>query len=96
MYFIEELYYGNINPHTKNCYPTTRYKQASEIILKLETKLKDALSEPERTMLERLIEASDEVNVETGMANFKLGFSLGVQMMVDCFSINIDKIFADS
>ena len=96
MDFIEELYYGNINLHTKNCYPTTRYKQASEIILKLGAKLKDALSEPERTMLERLIEARDEVNVEIGMANFKLGFSLGVQMMVDCFSTDIDKIFADS
>ena len=96
MDFIEELYYGNIIPHTKNCYPTTRYKQASEIILKLETKLKDALSEPERTMLERLIEASDEVNVETGMSNFKLGFSLGVQMMADCFSVDINKLFADS
>ena len=95
MDFIEELYYGNITPHTKNCAQTTRYKQAAEIVLKLEPKLKDVLAEPERTMLERLIEASDEINVETGMANFKLGFSLGVQMMVDCFSININKIFLD-
>ena len=44
MSFIEE-FYGNINSHTKNSYPTTRYKQVSEMILKLETKLKDALAE---------------------------------------------------
>ena len=47
-------------------------------------------------MLERLIEANNEITEELGMLYFKIGFSLGVQMMVDCFSMNIDKIVTDN
>ena len=87
MEFMEALYYGNIAPHTKYFEPTAKYAQATEVILELAEKLKDAFAEPECTMFERLLEASDEVNSETGLANFRLGFSLGVQMMIDCLSI---------
>ena len=52
MNFIEELYYGNINPRTERCAATARYEQATKIVSKITTKLKDALSEPECTMLE--------------------------------------------
>ena len=92
MNFIEELYYGNVNPRTEHCVATARYEQATEIVSKITTKLKDSLAEPELTMLERLIEANNEITEETGMLYFKIGFGLGVQMMVDCFSMNIDKI----
>ncbi len=59
----------------------------------MQEKLKEALAEPERTMLERLIEADDEIVEETGMTDFKLGFSLGVRIMIDCLSVN-DGAFA--
>ena len=59
----------------------------------MQEKLKDALDEPERTMLERLIEADDEIVEEVGMTDFKLGFSLGVRIMIDCLSVN-DGVFA--
>ena len=54
----------------------------------MQEKLKEALAEPERTMLERLIEADDEIIEETGMIDFKLGFSLGVRIMIDCLSVS--------
>ena len=89
MNFIEELYYGNITPHGQICVSTEKYKQAADIVSTATEKLKKALAEPERTMLERLIEAKNETAEETGLSNFKLGFSLGVHMMVDCFAIGI-------
>ena len=59
----------------------------------MQEKLKEALDAPERTMLERLIEADDEIVEEIGMTDFKLGFSLGVRIMIDCLSVN-DGVFA--
>ena len=96
MNFIEELYYENVNPCIEHCATTARYEQATEIVSKITTKLKDSLTEPENTMLKRLIEADNEITEETGMLYFKIGFSLGVQMMVDCLSMNIDKIVTNN
>ena len=62
------------------------------IIARITAQLREALSEPERTLLERLIEANNDVIGETGAAEFQVGFALGVQMMIDCFAMNIDKI----
>ena len=96
MNFIEELYYGNVNPRTEHCAATVRYKQATEIVSTIATQLKDSLAEPELIMLKRLIEANNEITEEMELLYFKIGFGLGVQMMVDCFSMNIDKIVTDN
>ena len=88
MNFLEELYYGKIK--SPDNLLNERYKQATDIVLSMETKLKEALAEPERTMLERLLEAEDEIIEETGLSDFKFGFNLGVQMMVDCFTVKND------
>ena len=90
MNFLEELYYGNIKIKSPDSFLNERYKQATDIVLSMTTKLKEALAEPERTMLERLLEAEDEIIEETGLSDFKFDFSLGVQMMVDCFTVKND------
>ena len=92
MNFIEELYYGNIRPSTQEHISTETYKQATAIISRITAQLRETLSESERTLLERLIEANNEVIGETGAAEFQVGFALGVQMMIDCSSMNIEKI----
>ena len=92
MNFIEELYYGNIRLSTQEHISTETYKQATAIILRITAQLREALSEPELTLLERLIEANNEVIGETGAAEFQIGFALGVRMITDCFSVDIEKI----
>ena len=92
MNFIEELYYGNIRPSTQEHILTETYKQATAIISRITAQLRETLSEPERTLLERLIEANNDVIGEIGAAEFQVGFVLGVHMIMDCFSINIEKI----
>ena len=91
MNFIEELYYGNIRLSTQEHISTETYKQATAIISRITTQLREALPEPERTLLERLIEANNDVIGEIGAAEFQVGFALGVHMMVDCFAMNIDN-----
>ena len=83
MNFIEELYYSNIRPQTIAM--TARRQQASDIVSKISEQLKVTLAEPERTLFERLLEAENEIAEETGLSDFKLGFSLCIQMMVDSF-----------
>ncbi len=92
MNFIEELYYGNIHPSTQEYILTETYKQATAIISRITAQLRETLSESERTLLERLIEANNDVIGEIGAAEFQVGFALGVQMMIDCSSMNIEKI----
>ena len=45
MNFIEELYYGNINPNEKRCKKATPYDKALSIFIANEDKLKEALKE---------------------------------------------------
>ena len=44
MNFIEELYYGNINPNEKHCKKANPYEKALSIFIGNEDKLKEALS----------------------------------------------------
>ena len=91
MNFIEKLYYGNIRLSTQKHISTETHKQATVIISRITAQLRETLSKPERILLERLIEANNEVIGETGAAEFQVGFALGVQMMTDCFAVNIEE-----
>ena len=88
MNFIEELYYGHINPNVKDSVATVRHQQAADIVLRISTQLKETLPEPERTLLEHLLEAEDEIIEEKCLSDFKLGFSLGLHMMIDSFAVS--------
>lgn len=95
MSFIEELYYGSINPYETQCVPSKKYAEATKLILRFENKLKNALDEPELTALNRMLEAQVEADEEMQLAKFKLGFKLGVQTVIDCLSPNDDFIGND-
>ena len=87
MNFIEELYYGNIRLNEKEHISTENYKQAANNITRIMTQLRETLSEPERTLLERLTENYNEVIGETSAAEFKIGFAMGAQMIIDCLAV---------
>ena len=87
MNFIEELYYGNIRLNEKEHISTENYKQAANNITRIMTQLRETLSESERTLLERLTENYNEVIGETGAAEFKIGFALGAQIIIDCLAV---------
>ena len=92
MNFIEELYYGNISPHSIKIVPNERYAEASKLVIRFENELKDALAEPQLTALNRMLEANEELYTETELMQFKLGFRLGIQMMIDALSANNEII----
>ena len=83
MNFIEELYYGNINPNEKRYKKTTPYDKALNTFTINEDKLKDALSGEHLKLFNELVNASDEISATSSVENFKIGFRLGVMMMCD-------------
>ena len=93
MNFIEELYYGNINPNEKRCKKATPYDKALSIFTANEDKLKEALSGEHLNLFNELVNASDEISATSGIENFKIGFILGVQLMTDCFKSDAGMIF---
>ena len=85
MNFIEELYYGNINPNEKKPNRNTQLSQAMELFSTNENELVEKLSKDEKELFNDMVNASDEISACTSVEYFKIGFILGVRMMIDCF-----------
>lgn len=95
MGFIEELYYGNINPNEKGVNQTSQYAKAIRLFCNNEQKLTETLSGEELKLFNDLINASDEISATNSVENFKIGFRLGVQMMCDSLVFADNKILRD-
>ena len=95
MNFIEELYYGNLNPSEKRYDRDSHYAKALETFCKNEKILSEILKCDALKRFNKLVDASDELSACTGTENFKMGFILGVQLMADCFKYDATTIFKD-
>lgn len=83
--FIEELYYGNIRPNEKKFIRNTQYSKALETMSKIENETLNRLSDNDKKLLNNMVNASDEFSACTSVEHFKMGFALGVRLMIDCF-----------
>ena len=83
MSFIEELYYGNINPNENRNRKPLPYEIAVQTFSEIECKLTKELNGENLKLFNDLVNASDEISATSGVENFKIGFRLGVLMMCD-------------
>ena len=83
MSFIEELYYGNINPNENRNRKPLPYEKAVQTFSEIECKLTKELNGENLKLFNDLVNASDEISATSGIENFKIGFRLGVLMMCD-------------
>ena len=95
MGFIEELYYGNINPNEKRYKSPTPYDKAVKTFSDIENKLSKELNGENLKLFNELVNASDEISSTSGVENFKIGFRLGVMMMCDSIFFNNGIILKD-
>ena len=93
--FIEELYYGNINPNAKQFNLSSQYAKAMKTFCDNEAILIKELSDNNLNLFNALINAHDEITAISDIENFKLGFRLGVQMICDSLVFDENKIFRD-
>ena len=89
MSFLDELYYGNINPNENRNRKKLTYEKALKTFSDIESKLTKELNGENLKRFNELVNASDEISATSGVENFKIGFRLGVMMMSD-------SLFSDS
>lgn len=95
MNFIEELYYGNIQPNQKMYNKNSQYAEDMKRFCHCEDKLNELLKGEELDIFNNLIDTHDEITATVSLENFKLGFRIGVQMICDSLIFNKDQIFMD-
>lgn len=95
MSFIEELFYGNINPNEKRCSKDSEYARVLKRFCDNEKKLSEQLSGDNLKLFNDLINAHDELTSCISVEYFKIGIILGVQLMTNCFKYDADMIFKD-
>ena len=85
MDWLEELFYGKINPNENHIFKSKQHDAAISRFCECENKLTEKLSGEEQSLLKALIESGDEMMLCTEVESFKTGFIMGVQMMTACF-----------
>ena len=78
MSFLDELYYGNINPNENRNRKKLPYEKALKTFSDIESKLTKELNDENLKLFNELVNASDEISATSGVENFKIGFRLGV------------------
>ena len=95
MSFLDELYYGNINPNENRNRKHLPYEKAVKTFSDIESKLKKELNGENLKLFNELVNASDEISATSSVENFKIGFNLGVLMMCDSMFSNNSIILKD-
>ena len=96
MSFLDELYYGNINPNENRNRRPLPYEKAVRTFSDIESKLSKELNGENLKLFNELVNTSDEISATSGVENFKIGFRLGVQMMCDSLLFKENRALRDS
>lgn len=83
--FLEELYYGNVDPQTRGYRKGSHNLKVSENINELEEKLNERLSGEEKKLFLDFCNAYGELMGESSLDSFIVGFRLGAKMIFDTF-----------
>ena len=74
---LEEVYFGNINPNTKQFIRGTDYNKAVRTMSECESKLTDLLEGKEKQLLIKMVNAQSEADSIGRLESFIEGFLLG-------------------
>ena len=92
MDFIDMLYEGNILPRDIEIPPTDEYKRDSDTLVKCEEQLYELLSAEALPLFQTYSTLTDNINYTLNKENFRIGFRLGAQMMMDVFRSDNQKL----
>lgn len=80
---LENFYYGNLDPCSRQVASDSRLKQVMDKAGKWEEKLMTKLEEDEKSLLLNLVNAQNEIGSTLAMENFILGFRLGMRLTME-------------
>ena len=83
--FIEELYYGNIDPQARSTKQNKTVSKQMEILMANETFLTETLTDECKKKFLAYVNAWGVVNCESNLDSFITGFRLGANFTYDTF-----------
>ena len=83
--FIEEFYYGNIEPQARSTKQNKVVQKQMEILMTNENFLTTVLSDENKKRFLDYVNAWGIVNGESNLDSFIMGFRLGAKLMLDTF-----------
>ena len=83
MTLLEDLWYGNIDPHEAILAGSKRYKHLLSLMARNRDELNETLTEKQSETLEKYDEAVNEMHSLAEVEAFSYGFRLGVRLMIE-------------
>lgn len=83
--FIEELYYGNIDPQARGFANNSSIKRAYDKITELEKMLNEKLDSEGKELFISFVNTNSEITAESELDKFIVGFRLGARFVYDTF-----------
>ena len=85
---LEDLWYGNIDPHETVLNDDRRFKNLLALMGRNRDKLSATLTEQQKESLAKYDDAVNELH-SLAELSFRYGFSLGIRMMTESVSIDL-------
>lgn len=92
--FIEEFYYGNIDPQARNTKKNKTVQKEMTVLTKTESLLTDSLKDDQKNWFIDFSNAWSIINAESNLDSFLMGFRLGANFTYDTF-VATDTPFED-
>ena len=92
--FIEEFYYGNIDPQARSMKQNKTVQKEMAVLTKTEELLTNALSDEQKKWFLDFANAWGVVNGESNLDSFIIGFRLGANFTYDTF-VSAESPFQD-
>ena len=83
MTLLEDLWYGNVNPHEAILTENRRYKHLLSLMGRNRDELSETLTDKQQETLEKYDEAMNELHSLAEVEAFYYGFRLGVRLMIE-------------
>lgn len=86
---LEDLWYGNIDPHESFLIQNRQFRHLLSLMGKNRDKLSNTLTEQQKESLAKYDDAVNELHSLAELSAFRYGFSLGIRMMTESVSIDL-------
>ena len=83
MRFLEEFWYGNIEPTEYDTSSNKEYKKLVELIFRNEERLKATMTDEQKELFEKYTDCVREYQTITDCLIFQTSFKLGARMMLE-------------
>lgn len=83
MKILDDLWYGNIDPHERGIQKGSRMERALSLVVKNDDTMRAMLSDIQKEQYEKLHNCQDELTGLLDRKAFAEGFCLAVKIMVD-------------